>query len=355
MGGSSSKNETIKKEEAKKLFNSIVRIDFEADEKKFIGTGFFIKFSLKNKIRHFLMTCHHIIQGKFVIEKKVITLYYGKNNEEEKFKIKFDRDNRYIKFFDKPVDITLIEILEEDNIKEDIFLEPDLNYKNGNDIYLNDYFYLPGYPQNNLIKVERTVSYGKITRILNDPEFEHSFNTDDRDSGSPICSKKNLLVVGIHKQGDKKEIKNYGTFLGYILGKLENEFDEKEDKYLKNIKLLENIKSKYVIEILFSNLDEKMKLKTIKYNKKLQKKIGIILNNYKFWNGRYIRYETNEKGKEFNPHNGKLIYEGGYVKGERNGKGREYNNNDKLIYEGEYLNDERLNGKVKEYYNNGKL
>ena len=85
MGGSSSKNETIKKEEAKKLFNSIVRIDFEADEKKFIGTGLFIKFSLKNKIRHFLMTCHHIIQGKFVIEKKVITLYYGKNNEEEKF------------------------------------------------------------------------------------------------------------------------------------------------------------------------------------------------------------------------------------------------------------------------------
>ena len=125
----------------------------------------------------------------------------------------------------------MIEILEEDNIKEDKFLEPDLNYKNGYNIYLNDYFYLAGYPQNNPIKIERSVSYGKITKILDKPEFEHSLDTDDGNSGSPICSKKNLRVVGIHKQGNKKESKNYATFLGYILKMLENEFDVKEDKY----------------------------------------------------------------------------------------------------------------------------
>ena len=74
----------------------------------------------------------------------------------------------------------------------------------------------------------------------------------------------------------------------FILEKLEDEIREKKDKYLKNIKLLENIKSKYIIKLLFSNLDEKVKLKTIKYNKRLQKKIDINLNNYKFWSGRYI-------------------------------------------------------------------
>ena len=116
----------IQERVSNKLFNSIVRTDFEVDNKKFIGTGFFIKFSLKNKIKHFLMACHDIIQEKFVIEKRFITLYYGKYNEKEKFEIKLDRDNRYIKCFDKPVEITLIEILEEDNIKEDKFLEPDL-------------------------------------------------------------------------------------------------------------------------------------------------------------------------------------------------------------------------------------
>ena len=246
MGGSSSKKEAIKKEEINKisikneeridegtindplikeivpnkLFNSIVRIDFEADENKIIGTGFFIIFSLKNKIKHFLMTCHHIIQDKFVNEKKVITLYYVKNNEEEKFEIKLDRGKRCIKCFDKPVDITLIEILVEDNIKEDKFLEPDFSYKNGYNIYLNDYFYSAGYPQNNPIKVERTISYGKITKILNEPEFDHSLDTDDGNSGAPICSKKNLLVVGIHKQRNKKETKNYATFLGYTVNKV---------------------------------------------------------------------------------------------------------------------------------------
>ena len=120
MGGSSSKKEADKEEETKKrdkknekrvdegiinappiperasdkLYNSIVRINFEADEKKIIGTGFFIKLNLKNKTRHFLMTCHHVIQEKFVKEKISIKLYYGKYNEEKNFEIKLNRDKR---------------------------------------------------------------------------------------------------------------------------------------------------------------------------------------------------------------------------------------------------------------------
>ena len=78
------------------------------------------------------------------------------------------------------------------------------------------------------------------------------------------------------------------------------------DKYL-NISKLINIKSKYIIKIIFSYLDEKVKLKTIKYNKKLQKKMNINLKNYKFFSGRYIEYETNKKGKEYNAYNSLLI------------------------------------------------
>ena len=36
--------------------------------------------------------------------------------------------------------------------------------------------------------------------------------------------------------------------------------------------MLENIKSSYFVKIVFSIVDEKKKLKLIKYNKKLQKK-----------------------------------------------------------------------------------
>ena len=70
--------------------------------------------------------------------------------------------------------------------------------------------------------------------------------------------------------------------------------------HLKNGKLV-IIESSFFSKILFSYLDEKIKLKVIKYNKKLQDNIDINLNNYKFYNGKYIIYENekNIKGKEY--------------------------------------------------------
>ena len=61
--------------------------------------------------------------------------------------------------------------------------------------------------------------------------------------------------------------------------------------------MLNNIESLNIIELLFSHLNEKIKLKSIKYNKKIQNKIGIKLIDYKFLSGNYIIYETNNKGK----------------------------------------------------------
>ena len=51
---------------------------------------------------------------------------------------------------------------------------------------------------------------------------------------------------------------------------------------------LKNIKSEYTIKILFFHLDEKIKLKLIKYDKNLQNIIDINLNNYKFFTLFYI-------------------------------------------------------------------
>ena len=338
-----------------KLFNSIVRINFIFNKKIISGTGFFIKFNLKNKIRHFLITCYHVIQERFVNKKMVITFYYGKYNEEENFKIKLDRNKRFIKCFDKPFDVTLIEILKEDNIKEDKYLIPDLNYKNGYNLYEDDYFYLAGYPENNLYSNGRSISSGKLTKILDEPEFEHSLDTENGNSGSPICLANKLLVVGIHKEGNKNKSINYGTFLGFVFSKLENEIEKNKDKYLNNLKILKNIKSINVIRTLFSNLDEKIKLKSIQYNKNLQKILDINLNNYIIFSRRYIKYEANGQGKEFNEY-GDLNFEGEYLNGKRNGKGKEFNKNE-LIFEGEYLSGKRWNGKGKEYdeYNKGQL
>ena len=117
---------------------------------------------------------------------------------------------------------------------------------------------------------------------------------------------------------------------------------------------MKKIKSKYIIQFLFSNLCEKRKIKIIKYNKKLQNIIDIKLNKYKFFIGKYILYEKTGKGKEYSGYSNNLFFEGEYLNRERNGNGKEYNWRGILRFEGEYLNGEK-NGKGKEYYEDGKL
>ena len=112
--------------------------------------------------------------------------------------------------------------------------------------------------------------------------------------------------------------------------------------------MLEKIKSKYIVQKPFFFLKEELKLKIIKYNKKLQNKINISLNHYKIFSGKYISIETENKIKEYNSINDVLIFEGGYLNGQKNGKGREYYYGE-LIFEGEYKNGKK-NGEGKEYY-----
>ena len=112
--------------------------------------------------------------------------------------------------------------------------------------------------------------------------------------------------------------------------------------------MLKNVKSLYFIKFIFIYVDEKQKLKIVKYNKRLQKNIGISIINYKLFTGKYIIYESNKIGKEYNGYDDKLRFEGEYLNGERNGKCKEYYKDGKLIFEGEYLNGKR-NGKGKEY------
>ena len=146
MGGSSSRVDESKTNHAvsvpesasKKLYNSIVIIEINLEENGLIsGTGFFIKLNIKNVERYYLMTCEHVIREDFIKEKKSIIIYYGKVNKEKKLEIKLDTSKWRIKYFVQPYDITQIEILEQDNINKDKYLLPDLNYKNGFDLYIS--------------------------------------------------------------------------------------------------------------------------------------------------------------------------------------------------------------------------
>ena len=102
---------------------------------------------------------------------------------------------------------------------------------------------------------------------------------------------------------------------------------------------------------MFTYLNEKEKLRIIKYNKSFQKKLDISLINYKFFGEKYIIYESKGKGKQYNRNDNALIFEGEFKNGERNGKGEEYDNDGFLLFKGEYKNGNR-NGKGREYIDN---
>ena len=132
-----------------------------------------------------------------------------------------------------------------------------------------------------------------------------------------------------------------------------------------------DIKSSYIIEKVFSFLNEKQKLNIIIYNLKLQKICLIGIEEYKKISGKYKSGQKNGKGREYIIDTNILIFEGEYLNGRKNGKGKEYYKNGQLKFDGDYLKGKKLNGtgyningnidfeikdgKGKEYYKNSKL
>ena len=135
--------------------------------------------------------------------------------------------------------------------------------------------------------------------------------------------------------------------------------------------MLKNIKASFFLKFLFSYVSEGQKLKVARYCKYLQNILDRRLIHYKIFSERYIVYDKDGKGKEYDwidrlifegeylnrkrhgkgkeYYKGKWEFEGEYINGERNGKGKEYDLNGRLEFEGKYLNGEKWNGKGKEY------
>ena len=117
--------------------------------------------------------------------------------------------------------------------------------------------------------------------------------------------------------------------------------------------MLDIIKSRYILKLIFLNICNETKLKLIMKNKKLIDKLNVNLLDYKLLSGKYLIGKRNGRGKEYNSYNDQLIFKGEYIDGKRFGYGKEYKYN-KIIFEGKYINGKR-NGKGIEYYDDGTL
>ena len=116
-------------------------------------------------------------------------------------------DNSRIKFTNKELDITFIEIKKEDKIN--YFLEIDENIDKGlENIYNHKSIYLLHYPKG----VKANVSYGLSNKII-DNNLIHFCSTEEGSSGAPILLIDSFKVIGIHKGTTKNKnfLFNLGT------------------------------------------------------------------------------------------------------------------------------------------------
>ena len=196
---------------------SICKIDTSIN----LSSGFLIKFFKGEKDFFCLMTNEHVITKELINQKKTIFLYY--NYESKVKEIQLNPEERYIKDFTEiGIDATVVEIIFKDNIEQDYFLLPCIEYMNTFNELLNKEISIIQFPLGGKL----CYSNGTIVKFKK-YEFTHDAGTQSGSSGSPVFLKDNIRVIGIHKGRGKDNSENYGDFIGPIFNYFKNELKYK--------------------------------------------------------------------------------------------------------------------------------
>ena len=181
------------------------------------GTGFFTKIPFINKFLPVLITNNHILNENDIKNNKKILI----NINKELRSIKIDGKRK--RYTNEQLDITIIEIKEEDHINNE-YIELDDNIMNYfklnekvnpndiNGIYCNKSIYILNYPERNDI----VVSYGQPPK-LTDTEISHRCSTEKGSSGSPILLIENQKLIGVHCGSYRMRPLNKGRLIIYSI------------------------------------------------------------------------------------------------------------------------------------------
>ena len=159
--------------------------------------------------------------------------------------MKLNLNNRMIKFFPFPKDITIIEIKKNDEIYNDIsFLDYDTNYIRG---YENMYQNVPIFTIQHPNGENAEYGCGSLVNIYSF-EFDHDISTEKGASGSPIIlytkNINSIQVIGIHKKANYTKNLNIGTFIGEIFSNENDnnyiiaEIEIKDEDVYKDIRII---------------------------------------------------------------------------------------------------------------------
>ena len=168
------------------------------------GTGFFCYIPFGQDKLKVLITNYHVINKEYLENNENIII--SLNDEKIIYSINLNIERKI--YLNQTYDTTIIEIKEQDNIKN--FLELDENIFNeaSESFYDSKSIYILQYPNGN----NSSVSFGFINNIK-DCNIYHFCSTETGSSGSPIINLFNNKVIGIHKEGSKIFEFNKGTFL----------------------------------------------------------------------------------------------------------------------------------------------
>ena len=161
------------------------------------GTGFFCKlpFSNKSNIFSVLITNNHILNDKILYKTDAkFNIYIEDENISKKIK-EINLNNR-LKYTNEEYDITIIEIKEDDGIKDYLELDDTITKNifkdwDDNEKYIGETAYIIQYPEGEL-----SVSYGIIQNIYEDKKYNfiHKCSTRFGSSGSPILNINTLFL-----------------------------------------------------------------------------------------------------------------------------------------------------------------
>ena len=167
-----------------------------------IGLGILCNIPKKN-MKAFI-TYNHLIDFEFLNNEKKI-MYYNYKKEKKEINIKL---NRY-KYTNKKIDITIIEIIEEDNINNYLKIDDNVGSKEYNDrdvLYIKfneDIFDKFGYIQSKIIKIDENY-------VINNVRKE-----------GIILLKKNLKLIGVYNNEKYIHMNKIINSINFIIGKIE--------------------------------------------------------------------------------------------------------------------------------------
>ena len=277
------------------FFDSIALINYNNDSTNDelggdVGTGFFIKLKINNKIAPYLCTASHVIK----YDKDKIPLTFNEiddNNKEVTTQISFnEKEKNIIRKEENDIDIIFIELLDEEikNISIN-YLELENEYIDNPIKYIDSQVIMAGYPVKEYEKNRGPfISLGRVINIK-DNYITYDIYTEKGSSGSPVCiiNKDNKLkLIGIHKEHDGNEKKNYNK--GILFGPI-----------------FRNIFKYDVIEI--NNEDDNDKIQNIIQN--ISDKFDNLINKEKNNEELQIKYNhININNKQQNYYKPKIYY-----------------------------------------------